>query len=248
MSDHWEFFPCLKGKHRAFVFYDHGIRAELDRLEITRLVKVKLPLRSADTDGLPASEEVPVLASFEKSLEELIEAEGGSYVGRITVDGARYFHCYCDTPEAELKDRVFEIGELHGYGVACFTSEDPERKAYREELYPSDHDWQVIQDSKTLQNLEKSGDPLSKERRIDHLSVFPRRSDLEGFRSWAVNTGFEVDAVYEPDEEIADYSIRIYHTAVPRYNEISNTTVALLQKAREFNGAYDGWETSVEKD
>ena len=41
--------------------------------------------------------------------------------------------------------------------------------------------------------------------------------------------------------------VQIYRSDKPDLHSINPVTIGLLQKAKELNGNYDGWETSVEK-
>lgn len=250
MSDHWEFFPCQMGESTAFIFYDHGLASEIDELDLGKLLKIRVQIKNPREDGLPFDEEFGVLERIEDEIQSYISNKKGIYAGRVTVDGARYFHCYVDLDEAGARGLLDGLKAKYGYEMRYVLKEDRERSGYWEELFPTDQDWQVMKDLKVIEQLEKHGDNLDKRRRIDHWVFFESRDKLEKFKSWAMEEGFKVEGVSEPEKEEDDdrYSIQLYHNGTPQLAEISHVTVTLLETARELGGDYDGWETSVEPD
>src|SRR5262245_36261904 len=137
MSDHWEFFPCQMGKATAFVFYDHGISAEIDELSLQTFVKLKIPFMSPDERGLPTNAEFEPLRSLESEIERSVAAWSGVYVGRVTVQGARFFHFYADVNESDVDAFAHKLREMFGYNAMYLVRLDPEKDGYWRDLYPT---------------------------------------------------------------------------------------------------------------
>jgi hypothetical protein len=247
MSERWEFFACQMGESTAFIFFDDGIGDTIDGLQVQHLVKVRAALLAPNVRGLPADNEFAQLVSLEDRLTAFVTAAGGFYVGRITVNGARYFHFYVDVDEEELAAFLQQLESDTRYGLSYVRDADPERSGYWEELYPTADDRQVIKDMKVLEVLEKEGDCLETERRIDHWAYFDRAPDRETFVAWATANGYSIQARLEPEGERRSYGIQLFHVASPRLATITHHTIELRRKAAEMGGHYDGWETSVER-
>ena len=101
---------------------------------------------------------------------------------------------------------------------------------------------------KVLEVLEKEGDCLEIERRIDHWAYFDRAAARETFVAWATSNGYSIQALLEPEGERRRYGIQLFHVASPRLATITHHTIELRRRAAEMGGDYDGWETSVERE
>ena len=246
MSDHWLYFPCRVGDDLAFIFYDHGVREAIDGWEAANLLRVRIGLRAPHENGLPAKGEFEALTALEDALQAALVENGGAYVGRITSAGEREFLAYVEEGEAAWAERLVDVIAEHGYAPTLSVEPDPARCGYWDELFPSDHDWQVIQDLQVIDQLLESGDDPSLARRIDHWATFPRREEAASFRAWAEGEGYHVEGILDPDETDACYAVRLYHVGAPRIEDVSQVTIRLSDAARERGGEYDGWETTVE--
>ena len=247
MSDHWEFYPCEMGEHRAFIFYDHGIRTAIDTYPHATLIKVRLAIREPTPQGLPTNEEFPQLSALEDQLSAEVTKSGGLYVGRVTVAGYRYFHFFAPLSREDAAALAARVGEAFGYELRVVVKEDPKRSGYWDDLFPSDRDWQVLQDLKVIESLDGHGDNNEVPRRIDHWAYFPTPEARNAFETWSVEKGFEVQSRLEPDDAKAAYGLQVFHTARPRLDEISIHTLGLMEQAKKLGGDYDGWESSVER-
>jgi regulator of RNase E activity RraB len=139
-----------------------------------------------------------------------------------------------------------QISAESGYELEFVLTPDPEKKTYWEELFPTPREWQTVQDMKLLDVLKDHGDDRSVTRRIDHWLYFPESSGRDVFTSWALENGFMIQNLSDPEDAEGDYGIQIYHNVRPELQVISATTQLLWEKAAELGGSYDGWETSVE--
>jgi hypothetical protein len=76
---------------------------------------------------------------------------------------------------------------------------------------------------------------LTARRVVSHWVYFKSPEERAGFVAHAVRLDFKVGVMLE----------RIDHVD---FHSINDVTVQLFRLAQEFNGDYDGWETSVETD
>jgi hypothetical protein len=243
MSDQWEFFPCQMAEHRASIFYDHGIRDSIDTAAPGRLLKVRVPFKLPRQDGLPANEEFQQLSALENDLQALVQEHESIYVGRVTVDRHRHFYIYTPDAEETWSDKLETLGATHGYQLGFSIEHDEKHDGYWQQLFPTDDDWQVIQDLHVIEVLERDGDDGSASRCIDHWAYFPSRSTAEQFSHWAREQRYAIASTNATDD--GKFCVRFSHEGTVRLPDITSHTIALRRKASEFGGEYDGWETPV---
>ena len=229
MSEHWEFYPCQMGNHQAFIFYDHGIRDEIDGLALANALKIRVLFHRPTDAGLPTNDEFPQLSALEDVLTRHVHKLGGVYVGRVTVAGARYFHCFVPFAEDTAERVLRQISAESGYELHFVLKPDPEKRTYWEELFPTPREWQTVQDMKVLDVLKDHGDDPSVTRRIDHWLYFRKSSGRDAFTTWALDNGFVVQNSGDPEDAGGDYGIQIYHDAQPELQVITATTQLLLE-------------------
>ena len=247
MSDHWEFFPCQMGEDVAFVFYDHGIRETINSFKQDQQVRFDLTYKSPNDKGLPTDDEFDVVKGVEDKIEEFATEHSGIYVGRVTTAGHRYFYSFIGASAEQIDKFVLEIGESTGYSLEPRVLEDPEKKGYWSDLYPTADDWQMIQDSKTVKALREAGDIADIVRRIDHWSFFKAKSDAKKFIVWLEGEKFALQELRRTKSLIGEWMVQFYRSDSPELYAINHITFQLRHKASELKGKYDGWETSVER-
>jgi hypothetical protein len=243
MSDEWIFFPCQMGEHSASIFFDHGIRESIDNTVPSRLLKVRVAFKHPRPDGMPTNEEFQSLNAFEDALQALVQQQESTYVGRVTVDGHRHFYIYTSDSEDAWSSRLDALGRSHGYSLAYAMKTDDGHGGYWQELYPTEDDWQVIQDLRVIQALAEQGDDGTTPRSIDHWAYFPSQIAAERFSHWAQEQGYGSLATDIADD--GKFRVRFAHEGTVRLGNITSHTIKLRRKASEVGGEYDGWETPV---
>ena len=245
MSNHWETFPCTIGEHAAFITYDHGVRTELEALPFQNVARFEVALKQPDERGLPHGDEFAWLNELEdKIAEELTEAKAIS-VGRVTTNGRRYIFYYTTQDQATSEAIARRLAASHGYEVAVLHTVDLERSHYWNQLFPTDDDWQVIQDMRVEDSLRDNGDPLTDPRQVEHWAYFHTDADRQRFIE-AVKDQFDAIELYEtPDCERGAFTAKLAHTSLPDHRSINKFTMLLNRSAKQAGGDYDGWETSV---
>lgn len=239
MSEHWEFYFCQMGDHSASIMYDHGIAGQINEISLSKSFNLKLIFKHPREDGLSSGDEFETLCNVEDELKKMLAEFGGIWVGRITTGGARYFHCFAEFDDSVARMITNALSEKFDYDIKYALEEDADKKEYWI-LYPSDHEWQAIQNRHVLDALEKNGDDFKTPRRVDHWIYFKTDSDVSAFCKWAEGDGYGI-------ESVQDLTAHIYHELLPVASIINKVTVLLLEKAKEFNGDYDGWEAKVMK-
>ncbi len=245
MSDHWEFFPCQMGENRAFIFYDHGIRNRINQLDLPVSARISVPFRSPREDGLPTDEEYDALTALEDELAQEFVKLGGVYVGRVSVDGGRYFYAYVDANAAQIDALAAKLTVTTGYPAKATVSDDPEKSTYWNTLYPTKDDWRLIQDLKVIEKLQEEGDPLETARKVDHLAYFDDARGADKFKAWLEDEGFDIDWVSKPEDDDL-MGISFSHACRPVLGDVTHHTHKLFNKAEELGGHYNGWGTTVE--
>ena len=133
-----------------------------------------------------------------------------------------------------------------GYELELQIDADPQHSQYWKYLYPTPDDWRVIHDMAVEDQLRKSGDDPSIERRVDHWVYFDSEAAAKPFITWALSDRFSLDPELCAFSD-GKYCVRLFHVGTSHQRAVSSHTIALRQKAEHFGGNYDGWETSVEK-
>jgi hypothetical protein len=74
--------------------------------------------------------------------------------------------------------------------------------AYRDDLYPTEDDWQVIKDLQVIENLESEGDDGSGSRKVDHWIYFDDRAYSVDFIIWAENDRFTEEPEHSHETDV----------------------------------------------
>ncbi|MFC1745787.1 DUF695 domain-containing protein [Candidatus Riflebacteria bacterium] len=247
MSDTWEIYPCDIDGNIAFVSCDIGIAESVPLEDKSIALKIHLQLKNPDENGLPTDSEFEVLKALEDAAIDVIEKAGAIFVGRVTCAGSRYYICYM--PEANLLQEPLEsiIADKFDYKLQFLETDDPDWDVYWDELYPTEYDWQVINNRRLLETLQENGDALTRARRIDHWLYFATEDGRAKFEEEITTRDFKVEGQPESDKEDFPFGLQIYHSIVPDYQAINAITIDLIDLAKNHDGNYDGWETEVLK-
>ena len=242
MSDHWDFFPCTIGEESASIFVDIGISHELPKPGVDKLLNIRLHLKKPSADGLSTAEEFDDLCALEDTIEETLKKYSVCYVGRITYGGHREYYYY--SADYSFKEEILQLMQAYGYRFDTAETEDPTWSSYKEELYPTSQDWQIIKDRGVIENLKENGDECSEARPIDHFAYFSTNADALNFCENAFQLGFEAAREISTLED-GTFSVHLLKNDTPEYPFFSNITMSLLKLAQESNGHYDGWGCPV---
>lgn len=107
---------------------------------------------------------------------------------------------------------------------------------------------QVIQNGKVIENLQRHGDALEKERAVDHWIYFTDSNDRDNFINSIRDLKFDIVEKGETNSDELPLSLQLSRVDMVDYDSVNEYVLFLWQKAKEFNGDYDGWETFIVKD
>ncbi len=246
MLDIWYTFPATMGEDQAWITYNHGYAeaAEVDSLQ--HVLRIKLPFKNPDEYGMPTNVEFPQLSTVDETLDKLFSAAGGVYVGRVTVGGHRFFYFYINIPEEKAAEIVENVSVRTSYQLQYIYTLDIEKNFYWNELYPTDDDWQVIQDLKVLDALSQDNDINEREREVIHWAYLPSESICNEFTAWVKSENYTVHFSGK-EENSSEYVTKYSHVSIMNLGDITGHTIKSNRKAIELGGQYDGRETSVER-
>ncbi len=234
------------GDDQAFIYLNTGISGVINSAPPS-LAKLRLAYKSPRDDGLPTNEEFEPVNAIEDRIEAFSNEGNDWYVGRVTVGGHRIYYVYTSRDEASWMKFMEKLGTESGYDIRLAYRDDPDHKAYRDDLYPTPDDWQVIKDLQVIENLKSHGDDGSKPRKVDHWIYFDNKASSVDFIIWAENDRFNEEPEHSHETDDGKYCVRLSHHGMMRIGDISSHTIALRRKAAEYGGDYDGWETPILK-
>ena len=246
MSDDWQFFPCSIRGDQAFIYLNVGLAKTISDAP-SHLAKVSLTYQSPSQNGLPTREEFEAVSQIEDRIEEFSKDSGDWYVGRVTVSGQRHFYVYTGRLERAWHDFVARLRAESGYEIKVSCNEDADHRGYHDDLYPTEDDWQVIQDLQVIENLERNDDDGSAMRKVDHWVYFPDKASSVDFVIWAENDRFTEEPQFSHETDEGKYCVRLFHHGTIKIEDISSHTIALRRKAADLGGSYEGWEAPVVK-
>lgn len=97
-----------------------------------------------------------------------------------------------------------------------------------------------------INSLRNAGDKLTASREVFHWIYFKNESDKNNYLKEVIKKGF----VLVSSNTIKDkfpYQLQIKRIDKVDEDSVNKYVIYLWEKAVEYNGDYDGWETSIEK-
>jgi uncharacterized protein (TIGR01619 family) len=249
-QEEWEFYFSNVNDKLGSLFVDLGLHKVAPIADKPNVVWVSIKMNKPREDGLSSQEESGLLGDIEDALvEEIVSKHKAIYVGRLTSAGDRdlYFYFGDTTLYDETISEVMVAYPKYQFDFG--SKEDKEWNGYFDFLYPLPQQFQSIQNRRVIEQLEKGGDKLTKEREVFHWIYFKSDSDREKFLEKIKNDNFSIVSKDSGKswEEFA-YQLRIKRIDKVDQNSVDEYVIYLWELANEIGGDYDGWETSIEKD
>jgi hypothetical protein len=245
MTDNWKPYLCNVNGKLASILVNLGLR---DLVPITSkpwLLWVWIYFQSPRADGLSDGNEAPTLYAIEDALSpRLSHACQAIPCGRITTEGRREFYFYGASKDGFHKAVREALRAFKGYKFELGEQENPSWSQYLNVLYPSAEDLGRIANMDLLDELEKRGDVLTVPREVQHWMSFRSEESRALFREAAAGTGYGIVGETHSDGEFP-FGISVTLTQPIEQKLIDQTVIELLRLCRNFNGAYEGWETQV---
>ncbi len=248
MQEYWELYmKNLEGKP-ASIQFNAGISMEVEELQYSYpiVAYVKAKLKEPKENGLLSEQEEPEILFLEDKLEAaMLKFRIGKYVGRVISDGYVTFLYYVQYTYNWADFIEFALNEHQTYEIINGHSSDGEWNYYKNLLYPSPKEWQLIQNHKVCDALKEQGDNLYLKRAIEHKLFFQSEDKKEALVKLLEEQGFKVNSELTNEEGVN--GIGFYRIDKPFYHDIDELTLSLIEMAEEHHALYDGWETSVVK-
>ncbi len=249
-QEEWEFYFSNVNDKLGSLFVDLGLRKVAPMIDRPIVVWVSIKMNNPREDGLSSQEESGVLGDIEDALvDKIISKHNSIYVGRLTSAGDRDLYFYFG--DTTLYDKtISEVMVAYPkYQFDFGSKEDKEWDGYFDFLYPLPQQFQSIQNRRVIEQLEKGGDKLTKEREVFHWIYFKSDNDREIFLEKIKNDDFSI-VDKGSDKSWGEFAYRLQIKRVDKVdqNSVDEYVIYLWKLANELNAEYDGWETSIEKD
>jgi len=199
-------------------------------------------------NGVPTENELSHLYTISDSVYATVTTLVKNIMaGTFTYQCERLEYYYV-TDTTQIRDRLTALYKKHfnSYDPYINIKPDKDWDAYLKFLYPNEETLEYMQNEKILMTLEKQGDKLDKERRVDHSIGFTTEKDMDCFIPYATKQGFKVETKGK-DTKSELLKLHISRTDKIDLPSISKITTELRKEAKKCNGVYDGWETVVVK-
>lgn len=244
MTDHWDFYVLRVDQQPASIFVDLGISKVAPIKSHASMAFLCVRMLKPTSDGLSSQEEFSDLCALEDKATEMISRDSAAiFVGRNTSDGKRKFYFYtADVKEFKSAAKIAML-DFPTYNYQIGGYDDSEWRTYFEFLLPSPTDRQRMMNRRVLEQLEKRGDNLDDERRVDHLVFLPTSASRLSFIKHLKFEGFIIDNAPDTLNDSRRYSIEF--SRIDRPAAIDDVVVPLFEKLTVLGGDYDGWGCEV---
>lgn len=245
-TENFESYFRISNNLKQFIVVDTGLNSIAPVKSKQNVLKISFQMLNIDDEGLCASEEE--LTEFgeieDKMVEKLTKDE--LFVGRITSNGLRDFYFYTKDKKIELVFQDF-LKKYEKFKTKMTFEVDENWNKYYKLLYPTDEEFQKIGNRSVLDNLEEGGDKLTMEREVFHWIYFKTEKDQENFFKEVEKLNFSVVSKDKIKDEFP-YQLQIKRVDKVDEESVNEYVIQLWKLAPKYNGNYDGWETSIEKE
>ncbi|MCZ8215225.1 MAG: DUF695 domain-containing protein, partial [Cyclobacteriaceae bacterium] len=192
-QEEWEFYFSNVNDKLGSLFVDLGVRNVAPMKDKPNVVWVSIKMNNPRENGLSSQGESEILSNIEDALvDKMISNHNSVYVGRLTSAGDRDLYFYFG--DTTLYDKtISEVMVAYPkYKFDFGSKEDKEWTGYFDFLYPLPQQFQSILNRRVIEQLEKGGDNLIKEREVFHWIYFKSENDREDFLKKIVNDKFSI--------------------------------------------------------
>jgi len=243
------YFSPINEDRAGSIIVDLGLKHIAPVASKPFLLTFTIIMNNPAEDGLSSNGETAQLNRIEDGLiEKLVEQDAAIYAGRIKSGGKMVSYFYSEKT-SELESAVSqETAKYPDYRFEHEFTVEKDWQSYFERLYPSPFEMRVIQNGRVIENLERHGDKLEKERLVEHWIYFNSEIDRENFLGAIRDRGFEVTGKDLTLLGESPFSLQLSRIDRVDYESVNEYVLYLWGKVQEFNGDYDGWETFIVKD
>lgn len=254
-DDHWATYPLHYRERAGTCVVNLSFAVDDSRQEgLPVCVLVRAPMNADPDDEAAWTDERGALdEASDAAIEKFEKLAGAELAGHVREPGVLTMCFYARTEPGE-KARAAVVRAMAGWRVEIDSRPDPEWTHYREELAPSDLEWEWSQNVVVEMSLAEAGDPLIEPRPVEHWAFLPTRAACDQFAGVLREEGFEVKSIGPRQRGAEDdalpegspmFEVACSRRDVPTADELSPITSKLRLAADDLGGEYDGWETSV---
>ncbi|WP_288369382.1 DUF695 domain-containing protein [uncultured Algoriphagus sp.] len=248
-QEQWEFYFGQVDYKLTSINVDLGLRDIAPIKGLSNVGYITVKMNNPREDGLSSQEESETLFQMEDSLIKAATKDNNSiYIGRNTSDNNRELYFYIANTVIWDKQVSETMAQFPTYQYDHGHKPDESWGGYFDFLYPAPQEMQSILNRRVIAQLEQGGDPLTKEREVNHWINFKTEPDREKYAEQVKADGFKIEDMSYNGKDDFPYSLRISRIDKVDYGSIDDYTIGLWQLAAKLNGDYDGWETSIEKE
>lgn len=251
LMDDWDTYMASYKNGAGSVLLNLALKEKAPMANYTYVVITGVKAKDCGKDGFPTSQEFQTLYKISDDVNDLIEKKKRRILaGTFTYQCERTDYFYVNDTvllRKYLTDYYRTYYPQYGYIIQI--QEDKNWSRYLKFLYPNEETKESMANQKVILQLTKSGDKLTKERRIDHWLYFKTEDDRRNFFIKIADQKFLVEKMdLMKDGRTHPYSLQMYRTDIPELSGITRLTLYLNKEAAKYNGQYDGWETVVIKE
>ena len=239
--------------------YEDGIPGtttlRMDLINVAPIENLKYVLVTGITyetnreDGFPEEASYSFLHKFGDEILELLKKETETIlVGSFMHNKERLEYFYIKEPK-DIKEKIENYFQTNFPDKKFYLNikEDVKWEYYKNFLYPNEEILNFMADQSVIKNLLKAGDDLTKKRRVDHWLYFDSEADRDKCKEKLLSNKFKIESVNFNKEVSPSYELQIWRIDFVDLNSFYPLRTELTKIAEEFNGEYDGWETSIVK-
>ncbi len=249
-KEKWDFYFTNVDNKLSSIYLDLGLKHIAPIESQSNIVWISIKMNNPRENGMSSQEESSKLFEIEDKLVDALKKKFNcTYVGRLTSDSKRDLYFYIGNSslyEKTISEAMLVFPDYkYDYGI----KENSDWGGYLDFLYPLPQQYQIMQNRLVVEQLEKGGDKLVKEREVDHWIFFKTDSDKGKFLDQIKNDGFGI-VLSNYDKSFGEFPYRLHIKRVDKVdlNSVDEYVLYLWNIANECNGDYDGWETSIEKE
>lgn len=245
LPEEWNFYMTTIENKPASIYLNLGLHSLIPIKEKSNLTWISVKLNDQIENGLTTDEESKILFEIEDKILETINNNNSLYIGRMTNNGYRDFYFYSKDVVLFTSEAMKIANKYRNYELVIDSKKDKTWQGYLD-IYPNEADFQSISNRDVLENLEKNGDNLSKARDVFHWIYFITENDRENYLKMVEKDNFVLVAKDFDKKNELPFGLQIKRIDKVDYGVIDDYTLYLWKLAKDNNGDYDGWETSVE--
>ena len=245
------FLSTIDNNKVGSIMVDLGLKNLAPLTSHPNCLRIDVPMRYPSENGLPEQREFQILNDIDEKLSAVLSRKSGAgavYAGHLYLDGTMYLYYYIPDNTVAEADLSEAMSSFPAYKYAIKLNRDPGWQTYSEFLYPLPIQMQSLHNQKVVTQLRDNGDRLETKRPVRHLIYFKNDQDLERFLASIKGEKFR----FVSKENVSDGEYRllllIERDDAVDLKSVDEYVLSLWQKAKDANGDYDGWGSSIVKE